>query len=106
GPTLYRPRRAERGLGVSTRREHGELTDDPAVRREPLLPSRGQPLDRDAAGHDRHDHRRRVRVPPEAAGGLPGSAELLGARAALTHRVGLSPVPRLARALPDADAAR
>src|SRR5216117_2250373 len=85
GPALQRARGAERDLGLPRGRERGELTDDPAVRREPLLPSRGQPLDRDAAGHDRHDHLRRVRVPPEAAGGLPGSAELLGAWTPLAH---------------------
>ena len=72
--------------GVSAR----VLPHDPALRREPLLPARRQPLDRDAAGADRDDHRRRLRVPPEAPGGVPRSAELVGARAPDPHRVGLS----------------
>ena len=82
------------------------LPHEHAVRREPLLPPRGQPLDRDAAGADRDDHRRRVRIPSQAPRRLPRGAELLGARAALAHRVGLSAVPGLARPLSLADAAR
>src|SRR5204863_246190 len=80
------------------------LTHERAVRREPLLPPRGQPLDRDAAGADRHGHRRSLRVPSAAARGLPRGPELLGARRAVAHRVGLSAIPRLARAVSGTDA--
>ena len=82
----------EPGRHVGIPRGHGRvvLAHERAVRGEPLLPPRGQPLDRDAAGPDRHDHRRRLRVPSAAARGLPRSAELLGARPAVAHRVGLS----------------
>ena len=82
------------------------LAHERALRREPLLPPRGQPLDRDAAGADRHDHRRRLRVPSQAPGRIPGGPELLGARAPVAHRVGLPPVPRHPRAVPVDDAAR
>src|SRR6185295_13003966 len=72
-----------------------------AVWREPLLPPRDQPLDRDAAGAGGDARRRRLRVSPEAARRLPRSAELVGAGPALAHRVGLSAVPRHARAVPE-----
>ena len=96
----------ERDVGIPRGRERALLAHDPALRREPLLPPRGEPLDRDAAGDDRHDHRRRVRVPSEAPRRLPRGPELLGARPPVAHRVGLPAVPRLARAVPLADAAR
>ena len=106
GPALQPARGARRDLGLP--RGHGRLVlaHERALRREPLLPPRGQPLDRDAAGADRHDHRRRVRVPSQAPGRLPRGAELLGARAPVAHRVGLSPVPRHPRAVPGPDARR
>src|SRR2546426_8852826 len=57
-----------------------------------------------SAGADRHDHRRGVRVPPAVARRLPRGAELLGARRAVAHRVGLPAISRVARAVPDAHA--
>ena len=105
-PLYSDSRRPERHLGIPRGDGRPLLVPQRALRREPLLPPRGQPLDRDAAGADRDDHRRRLRVPPQAARRLPGGAELLGAGPAVTHRVGLPAVPRHPRALPDADAAR
>jgi len=52
----------------------------PLYGREQVLSSRGQPLDRDAAGDGRDDHRRRLRVPSAAARRLPRGPELVGAR--------------------------
>src|SRR5439155_14586534 len=106
GPPPEPARGARRDLGLPRGRERDLLAHDPPLRREPVLSPRRQPLDRDAAGADRDDHRRRVRVPSQAPGRLPGGAELLGARPALADRVGLSAVSRLARALSVADAAR
>src|SRR4029077_4747956 len=106
GPALHVARGARRDVGLPRGHRGVELAHERALRREPLLSPRGQPLDRDAAGPDRHDRGRGVRVPPEAARRLPGGAELVGARAALAHRVGLPAIPRLARALPLADPAR
>ena len=97
---------AGRDVGLPRGRGRPLLPHERALRREPLLPPRRQPLDRDAAGADRDDHRRRVRVPSEAARRIPRGAELVGARAAVAHRVGLSAVPRDARALSDPDAAK
>src|SRR5262249_32647320 len=99
GPALHGARGPERHLGLPRGRERGVIADDTAVRREPVLRARREPLDRDAAGADRDDHRRRVRVPSEAPGGIPRSPELLGPGTALPHRVGLPAVSRLARAL-------
>ena len=104
---LYTPARgARRHLGLPRGHRRLVLAHERALRREPLLPPRGQPLDRDAAGADRDDHRRRVRVPSQAARRLPRGAELLGARAPVAHRVGLPAVPRHPRALPHPDARR
>ena len=98
GPALHAARGPRRDVGLPRGHRRAVLAHERALRREPLLPPRGQPLDRDAAGADRDDHRRRVRVPPEAPRRLPRGAELVGARAALAHRVGLPAVPRLPRA--------
>src|SRR2546428_647801 len=60
GPALHRARGPERDVGLSRGDWRTLLVPQRPLRREPLLPSRGQPLDRDAAGADRDDHRRRV----------------------------------------------
>ena len=91
GPALQPARGAGRDLGVPRGHRRLVLAHERPLRREPLLPPRGQPLDRDAAGPDRHDRRRRVRVPPEAAGGLPGGPELVGARACCRGSSGTIP---------------
>src|SRR6267143_1338346 len=106
GPAVRRARRAERDLGLSRGRERRVLAHDSAVRREQVLSSRGQPLDRDAAGDGRDDHRRRLRVPSAAARRLPRGSELVGARTPVPDRVGLPAIPRVARAVPDVDPAR
>src|SRR5262245_41526227 len=93
GTPLQVARRAERDVGVPRRRGRFVLALHRALWREPVLPPRGQPLDRDAAVADRDDHRRRVRVLSEAPGRIPRSSELVGAGTAVAHRMGLSPVP-------------
>ena len=103
GSALQPARGAERHLGLPRGHRRLELAHERALRREPLLPPRGQPLDRDAAGADRHDHRRGVRVPSQAARRLPRGAELVGARDPVADRVGLPPVPRHPRAVPHPD---
>ena len=100
GPALHDPRRAERDVGLPRGDRRALLVPQRPLRRESLLPSRGQPLDRDAASADRDAHRRRLRVPPQAPRRLPGGPELLGARPPVAHRVGLPPVPRHPRAVP------
>src|SRR4030095_5481199 len=103
---LFDPRGARRDMGLPRGRERALLAHDPALWREPVLSPRREPLDRDAAGADRDDHRRRVRVPPAAPSRLPGSPELLGAGSPVPHRVGLPTVSRLTRALSRADPPR
>src|SRR5688572_2800276 len=103
GSPLQRPRRVERDVGIPRRRERSVLPHARALRREPVLPPRGRPLDRDAAGVDRDDDRRRVRIPSEAPGGISRVPELLGAWTPVPNRMGLSPVPRLARTLSQLD---
>ena len=80
--------------------------DRAALWREPLHAPCRQPLDRDAAGADRADARRHLRVLPAAQGRLSRGAELVGARALRAHRVGSAPAPRFRRALSQAVAAR
>ena len=72
GSALHRARGVERDVGLPRRHRRALLAHERAVRREPLLPPRHQPLDRDAAGPRRHARRRRVRVSSEAARRLPG----------------------------------
>jgi hypothetical protein len=70
GPALYPARGAGRDVGLPRGHRGALLPHEHPLRREPLLSPRGQPLDRDAAGADRDDHRRSVRVSTEAPGGV------------------------------------
>ena len=80
------------------------LQHEQAVRREPLLPARREPLDRDAAGAGSDAHRRRLRVPPPTCASAFWRRRTHGAGTSEPHRVGLPAVPGHPRALPLADA--
>ena len=82
------------------------LDDRAALWRKPLHAARRQPLDRDAAGADRADARRHLRVLSAAQSRVPRGAELVGAGSLGPHRMGPAAAPRQRRAVSQAVPAR
>src|SRR5262249_44605170 len=82
------------------------LDDRAAVWREPLHAPCREPLDRDAAGADRDDAGRYLRVLPAPQGRLPRSAKLVGTGPPGADGMGSAPASRCRRALSQAVAAR
>ena len=80
--------------------------DRAALWRKPLHAPCREPLDRDAAGADRADARRHLRVLSAAQGRVSRSAELVGAGPLGPHRMGPAAAPRQRRALSETDPVR